>query len=409
MSNKNRRGKVDVAFDRISTWRSSLPTFCDLYLERKCVWPVLSTCWLPSHEDNGDAWLLSGTGTGGSPDMEDGGSCLKLFRVNGEKPSMTLVANLHPADIKHNADIDRVRASQDSNGQIRIAIKSNEERLIVVSEVDLSSEEFSINGTALPSLVTFSPSSASRSRPDADWEPAAQGLDWSNTSIASSCKNGMISLHDLASGNSEAITAHQTPGKCTNDCVFPSSDLIASAGEDGTLSLCDCRILTKPIFSFLGHRGAANSISSSPDGLMISSCGLDNCVKVWDTRALSNSMTIIKSLFNWGSHRCPVVQVEWSPSQDHILASADSSGLIFLWSTMPQLDHTKTLVGKRPEIQMVMGGHVRAVDDINFHSKRPILASASGSVFVQGDRDQEGLTAETLVQDNNLIVWRPVV
>jgi WD40 repeat protein len=380
----------DIVKDRLETWENSLPALTRVYIERKCIWPVLSTCWLPQHDEY--AWLLTGTGTGGSEDKEDGGSCLQLLRVQEERPSITLVARLHPVDIRGNADLDRVRASNNCSG--RVAIKSNEGGVVTVSDVDSSRQDFSSDGP-LPSLVTFSPSIT-----EPEWEPGGQGLDWSNSNeIASSCKDGKISLHNIESGTTQVVRAHPTPGKCTNDCVASplGSFLFTSVGEDGSISLCDSRIFTRPAFSFVGHRGATNSVSSSPCGQYIVSCGEDKSVKVWDSRLWSGST--VKSLYKWDSHRCPVAQVEWSPTQD-VIASADCLGGVFLWSTSStQLD---PLVEKRPQIKMAMGGHARVVDDIMFHQTSPLLASASSAVVVGGH--QEG---EHLLKENILLVWKP--
>jgi WD40 repeat protein len=384
----------DILNDRLETWANSLPALTRLYIERKCIWPVISTCWLPQHEDY--AWLLTGTGTGGSADKEDGGSCLHLHRVQEDTPSITLVARLHPVDIKGNADLDRVRASNDCSG--RIAIKSNEGGVVTVSgvDLDLSRQDFSSDGPLL-SLITFSPSIS-----EPEWEPGGQGLDWLNTNeIASSCKDGKISLHNIKSGTTQVMCAHPTPGKCTNDCVASplGSFLFTSVGEDGSISFCDSRIFTRPSFSFVGHRGAANSVSSSPCGQHIVSCGEDKSVKVWDLRLLSGST--VKSLYKWESHRCPVAQVEWSPTQD-VIASADSLGGVFLWSTneTPQLD---PLVEKRPQIKMAMGGHARVVDDIMFHQTSPLMASASSAVVIGGHHE-----GELVLQENILLVWKPI-
>ena len=120
-------------------------------------------------------------------------------------------------------------------------------------------------------------------------------------------------------------------------------------------------------------------------------------MKVWDSRLWSGST--VKSLYKWDSHRCPVAQVEWSPTQD-VIASADCLGGVFLWSTSStQLD---PLVEKRPQIKMAMGGHARVVDDIMFHQTSPLLASASSAVVVGGH--QEG---EHLLKENILLVWKP--
>ena len=333
--------------------------------------------------------------------MQEGDSCLNLIRVregrDDQVPSMTLESRLHPIDVHNNNDIDRVRVSNEN----RIAVKSIGGGVITVSALDgLSEEELStLDGTQMPPLCSFLPSSV--------WVPGGLGLDWSNSNealIVSSCKDGKVSLHDIASGATQVTTAHQTPGCDTNDTRWSSgsADLFASVGEDGSISFFDMRALAKPSHTFQGHHFGANSISFSSDDSLIATGGADKALKVWDVRTLSSNGMNVKSLFNWKSHRSPVIQIEWSPSQPHSLASADSLGLIFFWSTnLSAQDREAALHPKRPEIQMMMGGHGRAVNDLSIHRDGTVV-SVSSAIYDKRQVD-EALAL------NTCFVWMPIL
>ncbi|MCP2165469.1 caspase, EACC1-associated type [Goodfellowiella coeruleoviolacea] len=74
------------------------------------------------------------------------------------------------------------------------------------------------------------------------------------------------------------MSAHR--GRITALAVHPTRNLLASCGEDNTVTLWDTGTWRR-VRTYTGHRAAVRSVAFSPDGRVLASGGDDRTVKLW--------------------------------------------------------------------------------------------------------------------------------
>jgi WD40 repeat protein len=106
----------------------------------------------------------------------------------------------------------------------------------------------------------------------------------------------------------------------------PSSDLLASAGSDGTIQFWswDGNTLKKDSPPRTGHVGAIDSIAFSPDGKLLASAGEDAMVRIWDVDRPKPVMELEKK--DDKRIRCVVFRCD-----GRYLASGDDAGFVRIW------------------------------------------------------------------------------
>jgi WD40 repeat protein len=107
------------------------------------------------------------------------------------------------------------------------------------------------------------------------------------------------------------------------EAVFsPDGQVIASAGDDGTVSLWDLK--GNPISQpFKGHQGLVHSVAFSPDGQYIASGGGDRTIRLWDLKG-----NPIGQAFK--GHQSQVLSIAFSPDGQYIASGSDDK-TIRLW------------------------------------------------------------------------------
>ena len=63
-----------------------------------------------------------------------------------------------------------------------------------------------------------------------------------------------------------------------------NSDQVISAGIDNTLKVWDTRKPEKPVFDMTGHNDTVTGMALSPDGSYVLTNAMDNTLRVWDVR-----------------------------------------------------------------------------------------------------------------------------
>ena len=90
-------------------------------------------------------------------------------------------------------------------------------------------------------------------------------------------------------------------------------------GDEYTIESID----PKPLTTYTGHHLQVNSLSWSPDGLLVSSGSNDTTAQVWQA-------TIGKTITTFRGHTSSVTVVAWSPDGRY-LASGGSDNMVYVW------------------------------------------------------------------------------
>jgi WD40 repeat protein len=86
----------------------------------------------------------------------------------------------------------------------------------------------------------------------------------------------------------ERLQAWSEPNAIVDALAWsPNGAVLISGGSDGSVRWWDAQY-GKCLVLRQGHQGAVQSLSVCPDGRRLSSCGDDNTIQVWISRAANN-------------------------------------------------------------------------------------------------------------------------
>jgi len=118
-------------------------------------------------------------------------------------------------------------------------------------------------------------------------------------------------------------------------------------------------------FSLIGHSDTLTSLRLSPDGSYLLSNAMDSSLRIWDVRPYAPVDRCIK-MFTGAVHNFEknLIRSNWSPDGRRI-TSGSADRFVYVSDTT-----TRQILYKLP-------GHVGSVNEVDFHPKEPIVASAS--------------------------------
>jgi WD40 repeat protein len=158
--------------------------------------------------------------------------------------------------------------------------------------------------------------------------------------LASASDDGTVSLWDAQRLTQNQETgrlslAGWVPGPSLNVAFSPDSQRLATGGEKNTVKIWDVQT-GELLNTFQEHSGDVYSVAFSPDaaGRWVASAGEDSTVKVWDSR----TATLIRS---FRGHTGLVSSVAFTPDGRRLL-SGSRDHTIKIWDLNPldeALDH----------------------------------------------------------------------
>jgi len=180
----------------------------------------------------------------------------------------------------------------------------------------------------------------------------------------------------LVSGSDDATTKiwdwRSKASVVTYDCKFPvmsacfslSGDQVFTAGLDNDIKVWDVR-KAAVIWSLEGHMDTVSGIKLSNDGSYLLSNSMDNSLRIWDVRPFAIGNRCIKVIGGiQHNYEKVLLRCSWSPDGSRV-SGGSSDRFVYVWDTA-----SAHILYKLP-------GHRGSVNEVDFHPKEPIIASAS--------------------------------
>ncbi|KAH7822839.1 putative WD domain, G-beta repeat protein [Monocercomonoides exilis] len=220
---------------------------------------------------------------------------------------------------------------------------------------------FGMNTTLYP-LVSLMPAK-NAAMEDCRWSPHHPSL------LASASDSGSSYIWDL---REQLPSSSSVSSSTASTMSAPSSPLLGQATFEGI----------KPTATITHHSAEVNSICFSHfDQNLIVTGSSDHTLKLVDLRNTS------EPLYTFEAHTAEVLQCEWSPTEETIIASSGGDRRILLWDISAagaQPDEQDTDSGTPPELLFIHGGHTARPNDFCFDKTSPYsIASVSEDSILQ--------------------------
>ncbi|KAJ8868044.1 hypothetical protein PR048_031853 [Dryococelus australis] len=143
-----------------------------------------------------------------------------------------------------------------------------------------------------------------------------------------------------------------------------TAEQILSSGIDNDIKVWDTR-KSSILYRLKGHTDTVTGLALSPDGSYVLSNSMDNTVRIWDVRPFAPQERCVKILTgHQHNFEKNLLRCSWSPDGSKVSAgSADR--FVYVWDTT-----TRRIMYKLP-------GHNGSVNDVDFHPSEPVLLSGS--------------------------------
>jgi len=188
-----------------------------------------------------------------------------------------------------------------------------------------------------------------------------------NDLVVTGADDGAAKVWDLRQRRSVATFAGPYP--VLSAAFSADSDMVCAAGLDGAVRVFDLR-RQELWMELLGHHEPVTGLAVSPDGNFLLSNAMDNSLRVWDLRPYAPANRCVK-VFAGHVHSFEqnLLRCAWSPDGAQV-SCGSADGMVNVWDAA-----SRRLLYKLP-------GHKGSVNDVVFHPKEPLCASASSDKTV---------------------------
>jgi WD40 repeat protein len=199
-----------------------------------------------------------------------------------------------------------------------------------------------IISTCLEQVRVWNPTTGACTKTISLARDCGKGVAYRSPQIVTGSDNGVVKFWNLETGKCLQTTTGNAP-RVMEVAVHPSSRLVASSKDDGTIQLWDLRAplitgILPPMRIDRGHRGMATSLAFSPNGRWLASTGSDRVINIWDVERGE----ILQSLTG---HTDYVVQLLFSDDRTLLSRSYDAS--IREWDLNTGEHEVLTLLGRQ--------------------------------------------------------------
>jgi len=197
-----------------------------------------------------------------------------------------------------------------------------------------------------------------------------------HTAVVNSCCPTRRGLQFLVSGSDDAtvklwdgrvkrcISTFSSGFPVTAVAFSQDADKVFSAGVDNTIKVWELR-KAEVVLALAAHEDTVTGLELSHDGSYLLSNSMDQTVRIWDVKPFAVGNRNIKTFYGvQHNFEKTLLRCAWSPDGSKISAgSADR--FVYVWDT-----ESRKILYKLP-------GHKGSVNEVDFHPKEPIIASAS--------------------------------